>query len=122
MNQRLSEIINYAEMSNTEFGKRIGASKQEVSNWLGGTKISVRRIKDILDTFPKINGHWFLTGEGNMIRGTGTQNTGYFNPENNGIHGIEYYKERVIELSEKLIECQEKNIELLERKEGIKKV
>lgn len=114
MNQRLDEIVKYTQLSKIEFAQRIGASKQEVSNWTSGTRISVRRIKDILDAFPKLNGHWFMTGEGKMCLDE-ERGGKYFEKEEPEEKSLEFYKKRIVELSEKLIESQEENIRLLKK-------
>lgn len=112
MNQRLENIIEYSQLSKSDFAKKISATKQEVSNWCGGTRISIRRIRDILSTFPLVDGHWFLTGEGEMIREKACSREK--SKEITEVdYDIPYYKKKIEELSEKLIECQGQNIQLL---------
>ena len=112
---RLELIIKYVGKNKSEFAQDIGATKQEVSNWCSGTRMSLRRIKDMLDCYPQINGHWFITGKGTInIRASGEELV--LIPNEKKDESIEYYKEKVAALSDKLIKCQEEIIELLEEK------
>lgn len=66
--KRLSTIINYYKLSQSEFGAKFNSNKQEISNWIRGTKMNVGRISDLLSNYPEINPGWFMLGRGEMLR------------------------------------------------------
>lgn len=68
INKRLSKIIDYTGLSKGEFGAKFKSNKHEVSNWLGGTKMNVGRISDMLKVYPEINSGWFIIGRGEMLQ------------------------------------------------------
>lgn len=69
MSDRLRMVINYTGLNDSEFAKKMKASKSTVSDWANGRKpIPAPRIVRMLEIVPEINGDWFMTGEGNMIK------------------------------------------------------
>ncbi|WP_299431511.1 hypothetical protein [uncultured Aquimarina sp.] len=67
---RIITYIKYKKLSERSFSLSIGASsayintlKKDKSN-IGGDM-----MERILDTYPEINGHWLITGKGEMIYG-----------------------------------------------------
>lgn len=69
MSERLRAFIEHTGLSISDFGKRIGATKQQVSDWVGGRPIPMARLKLIVDQFSELNTHWLISGNGNMILG-----------------------------------------------------
>lgn len=63
LQQRLRKFINDTGLSDKEFAERIGCSKQELSNWLHGTKIGLNRIVKISEVWPEFDVGWFITGK-----------------------------------------------------------
>lgn len=62
----IRELIRWKNFSSeAEFARAIGVSKQ---NLLGWKKRNSYDINKILDTFPSVNRHWLLTGEGQMLK------------------------------------------------------
>lgn len=112
---RLVQFIAYKKMSNTDFGVGFRASRQEVSNWCKGTKMNVYRIGDMLEAYPELNGHWFLSGEGKMLKNSKEQEPDpiYFSPDVKKI--IDEKDKEILRLNSKVIKLQEEKIKLLEK-------
>ena len=114
IHQRLKKFVDYKKLSKTEFGKPFRASRQEVSNWCAGTKMNVYRIGEMLEKYPELNGHWFLTGDGNMLNNGDASNEKLNicrNPEcliENG-----KLRNKIEELNARVIELQQEKIEWL---------
>ena len=69
MNKRIKQVRLKNEMSQEEFGKRIGIeSRAHISALENGNRnITDRIIKDVCREF-SINEDWFRTGEGEMLK------------------------------------------------------
>lgn len=117
MNQRLIDFIEHTGMNKSEFATEFGATKQEVSNWCGGTRMSIRRISDMLGQFPMLNGHWFLTGDGEMLNYSGQSVTKKEKSFKNDSEEIEFLKGKITELEEMIIQLQGEKIVWLEGKQ-----
>ena len=117
IHQRLKKFIEYKELSNAKFGEPFKASRQEVNNWCVGTKMSVYRIGEMLDEYPQLNGHWFLTGNGNMINGgvTPIENINVCR-KTDCISEKEKLRNKIDELNAMIIELQKEKYELLRRR------
>lgn len=67
MNERILELRNYLNLSQTDFGKQIGISKSSVSDIeIGRISISERTIISICSKF-NVNEEWLKYGNGNMF-------------------------------------------------------
>ena len=114
VHQRLKKFIEYKKISNTEFGKPFRASRQEVSNWCAGTKMNVYRIGEMLEQYPQLNGHWFLTGDGSMLNdGTASKKRINICQNPDCLIEIEKLRNKTEELNEMVIELQQEKIEWL---------
>ena len=67
MSDRLRLFIDHTGLKDYEFGQKIGANKQFISDWTHGKKIPLTKIGDMLRVFPELNARWFLTGIGEML-------------------------------------------------------
>lgn len=68
MNERILALRKKLNLSQTEFGKRIGLTASGVSNIeVGIREVQERHIKLILSEFPSVNEKWLRTGEGEML-------------------------------------------------------
>ncbi len=112
MSERLKKFVTHTELSGSEFAISIGSTKQEISNWMNGSKMSLRRIGDMLKVYPQLNGHWFLTGVGAMLV------DGVAEPEIETIDKVKKdnlkLKEEIGDLKERIIKLQEEKIQRLE--------
>lgn len=67
MNERIIELRNFLNLSQTDFGKQIGISKSSVSDIeIGRISISERTIISICSKF-NVNEEWLKSGNGNMF-------------------------------------------------------
>jgi transcriptional regulator with XRE-family HTH domain len=70
MKERILQLIEAEKTSAAEFADRIGVQRSNVSHILNGrNNPGFSFIQKILETFPKINSRWLLTGEGEMYEG-----------------------------------------------------
>ena len=74
INERIALIREIlCDNNNREFAKKLGTSEQYASNICkSGKNVGEKTEAKILEIFPEINRVWFLTGEGEMLKG-GTQ-------------------------------------------------
>lgn len=69
LSNRLSDIIDFYELSINSFEQKIGCSSGVIRKILSkDTDISAKWILKISENFPKIDLHWLITGEGNMFK------------------------------------------------------
>ena len=116
IHERLKKFIDFKGLSNTAFGKPFKASRSEISNWCNGTKMNVYRISEMLEKYPELNGHWFISGKGNMLNDNGTYKPIIeicLNPE--CILERQLLMEKNQELSATIIELQREKIESLKK-------
>ncbi|MCB9201486.1 MAG: helix-turn-helix transcriptional regulator [Flavobacteriales bacterium] len=74
INDRISEIITYYELTPTEFANKLDIQRSSVSHLTSGrNKPSVDFIQKLAIHFPKINLDWFVSGKGEMIKTESTQ-------------------------------------------------
>lgn len=66
--QRLQAFISYRDLTYAKFGAAFSATKQEVSNWVNGTKMPFNRLSDLSIAYPDLNLYWLLNEEGEMLR------------------------------------------------------
>ena len=68
LNSRVQKIINYSELSSSEFADEIGVQRSNISHVLSGrNKPSLDFLMKIKDRFPEIQWEWLIEGEGAMI-------------------------------------------------------
>lgn len=74
INERIALIREIlCDNNNREFAEKLGTSDQYASNLCkSGKSVGEKTKTKILEIFPEINKIWFLTGEGEMLKG-GTQ-------------------------------------------------
>lgn len=125
MSDRLRSFIQSTGLNDSEFAKKIGATRQQVSDWKNGRAIPLGRISDMIDCFPEFNSHWLLSGQGNMV--SGLEKTGEGEAINCCLDPVciqerEHLKQKIDELKEQIIQIQRENIECLKlQREGIPK-
>jgi hypothetical protein len=117
MSDRLVTFIKYTGLLDKEFANQIGSTKQEISNWKGGQRISLRRIGEMLEAFPVLNGHWLLTGLGNMLNTDNNSDSNKPRCENpECLLLIAELEEKISILKEKVMQLQSEKIQWLEEK------
>ena len=68
LNSRVQKIINYSELSSSEFADEIGVQRSNISHVLSGrNKPSLDFLMKIKDRFPEIQWEWLIEGKGPMI-------------------------------------------------------
>ena len=68
LNSRVQKIINYSELSSSEFADEIGVQRSNISHVLSGrNKPSLDFLLKIKDRFPEIQWEWLIEGKGAMI-------------------------------------------------------
>ena len=68
LNSRVQKIINYSELSSSEFADEIGVQRSNISHVLyGRNKPSLDFLMKIKDRFPEIQWEWLIEGKGAMI-------------------------------------------------------
>lgn len=66
---RIYSVIEYSEMSQTAFAKRIGSTQANLWRQLNGQKLNASILVAIAEQFPEISCSWLLKGEGSMLEG-----------------------------------------------------
>ena len=67
-NERILFMIkHFCKGNKAEFGRRLGESGQTVNGWLKRNN-GINVLNKIIDGFPEINATWLLTGEGEMLK------------------------------------------------------
>ena len=68
LNSRIQKIINYSELSLSEFADEIGVQRSNISHVLSGrNKPSLDFLMKIKDRFPEIQWEWLIEGKGTMV-------------------------------------------------------
>ena len=68
LNSRVQKIINYSELSLSEFADEIGVQRSNISHVLSGrNKPSLDFLMKIKDRFPEIQWEWLIEGKGTMV-------------------------------------------------------
>jgi len=76
MKERLTQLLEKERITSAEFADRIGVQRSNVSHILNGrNNPGFSFIQKVLETFPRVNSRWLITGEGNM------ESTSQFNPK-----------------------------------------
>lgn len=88
MNERLKRLRKSMNLTQTEFGKRIGVTMQGIQKWeKGKSKPQQSTIKALISTF-NVNPDWLLNGTGEMFIGDASRQQ-----EVSDIISIPYYPE-----------------------------
>lgn len=70
VNDRIEQVMLHYSLNKNSFSKRIGLTNNvTIGNIVGGrrSKPSYDVLTKIMETFPEVNPHWLMTGEGEMI-------------------------------------------------------
>ena len=68
LNSRVQKIINYSELSLSEFADEIGVQRSNISHVLSGrNKPSLDFLMKIKDRFPEVQWEWLIEGKGTMV-------------------------------------------------------
>lgn len=68
MVERIKLLMDYFQMSSTNFADTIGISRSAMTHLLNGrNQPSLDVVKKILSTFPNISTDWLMLGQGNMM-------------------------------------------------------
>ena len=69
LNERISEIISYSELSSSEFADEIDVQRSNISHITSGrNKPSLDFLIKIKERFPELQWDWLIKGEGEMIK------------------------------------------------------
>lgn len=80
---RLFEFIKFKNIRKSHFEKACGLSNGYVNSIVD--TISVKKLENILKTYPELNKTWLITGQGEMLNG---QNGNVIVGDNNIAHNI----------------------------------
>ncbi len=70
MKDRIIQLLNIEGLSASKFADIIGVQRSSMSHILSGrNNPSLDFIQKIMHAFPRINGDWLLSGDGEMIKG-----------------------------------------------------
>lgn len=68
INGRIREFINYLDITDSAFAKKIGVTQSVIASmFLRGTEPSAKVIHSILAVFDDISAEWLLRGKGEML-------------------------------------------------------
>ncbi|OWK73917.1 transcriptional regulator [Flavobacteriaceae bacterium JJC] len=68
LNERISKIIEYSELSSSEFADEIDVQRSNISHITSGrNKPSLDFLIKIKDRFPEIQWDWLIVGQGEML-------------------------------------------------------
>lgn len=69
LNERISEIINYSQLSASEFADEIEVQRSNISHITSGrNKPSLDFLMKINERFPEIEWDWLILGKGEMLK------------------------------------------------------
>ncbi|MBH1959729.1 MAG: helix-turn-helix transcriptional regulator [Flavobacteriia bacterium] len=69
LNERISKIISYLELSASEFADEIDVQRSNISHITSGrNKPSLDFLIKIKERFPELQWNWLIMGEGEMIK------------------------------------------------------
>lgn len=124
--ERLAEYLKYKRVNKSEFGRMVGVSNAYVSSIR--KSIQPDKLERIGSAFPDLNVSWLLTGDGEMLKGAGSQAVAYGNAMATGDHSgasltgdvtigdaendCARLRDRV-EMLERLLEEKERTIQIL---------
>lgn len=68
INGRIREFINYLNITDSAFAKKIGVTQSVIASmFLRGTEPSAKVISSVLAVFDDISAEWLLRGKGEML-------------------------------------------------------
>lgn len=70
LKERLLKIAEYQKLNTAEFERKIGVANGYIKNFKGS--LGSAKMENLLLAFPEVDPTWLLTGEGEMLKGTGT--------------------------------------------------
>lgn len=69
LNERISKIIKYSELSLSEFADKIEVQRSNISHITSGrNKPSLDFLIKIKDRFPELQWDWLINGDGEMLK------------------------------------------------------
>jgi transcriptional regulator with XRE-family HTH domain len=69
LNERISEIINYSQLSASEFADEIEVQRSNISHITSGrNKPSLDFLMKINERFPELQWDWLILGKGEMLK------------------------------------------------------
>jgi DNA-binding XRE family transcriptional regulator len=69
LNERISKVIEYSNLTSSEFADEIDVQRSSISHITSGrNKPSLEFIIKIKSRFPEILWDWLITGEGEMLK------------------------------------------------------
>ena len=128
MTRRFVEVVKYLTMSDsvhskTEIGLLMGQPLQVVSKLLTGQRIITLEQTQKLIMNTNINSHWFITGEGLMLKEQNTSlkesKMAYYISGNKSSKAIAAMLPLVSDLEERIEELKKENEEIREQMTGI---
>lgn len=118
MSDRLGDFIKSSGLTDKEFSKKIGATRQQLSDWKHGRPIPLGRLSDIIEAFPVFNSHWLLSGHGQMLNEfDGKEKVEQLNTCSDPfcVHEREVMKSDLDKLKQEIISLQKEKIAWLEK-------
>ena len=71
LNERISKIISYSELSSSEFADEIDVQRSNISHITSGrNKPSLDFLIKIKERFPELQWDWLINGTGEMLKST----------------------------------------------------
>lgn len=68
INGRIREFINYLDITDSAFAKKIGVTQSVIASmFLRGTEPSAKVISSVIAVFDDISAEWLLRGKGEML-------------------------------------------------------
>ena len=115
ISDRLRIIIEYLDISQNQFGRKVGVSSTVISHWVTGrNEPSISKLGDILKAYPQFYLEWLVTGKEPMLRDKDNmfqEGSEEYNTMQDRVKALE---KQVADLSEKI----EQLTKLLEEKKG----
>ena len=69
LNERISKVISYSELSSSEFADEIDVQRSNISHITSGrNKPSLDFLIKITERFPELQWDWLITAQGEMIK------------------------------------------------------
>lgn len=117
VNDRLAEVRDYYRLSNSAFGREVGAKKAATNNYLSGkADPNIDFIMAVLGRFADVSAEWLLRGEGTMLK-SDTPSTNELMRENAELRTKLLVKEGVVdELKQILLERNQGKLENTEHR------
>lgn len=67
MNKRIKEVREYSELTQEEFGKRIGSARNTIANYETGNRTPSNAVITSICREFNVNEEWLRTGKGEMF-------------------------------------------------------